>query len=66
MAYWDMLLNHSHYPNAYYDPYISISNGELLFSLIALKDINKGDEITINYIRLFFMYIKSYIELLLS
>ena len=65
-AYWDTLLNHNYLPNCYYSPYLRISNGQWFVSLYAVKDINAGDELYINYIGLLFFYAKLYGSLLFS
>jgi SET domain-containing protein len=48
-AYWDCFLNHSYEPNAIHDFKFKIKNGRMHSTLIALKDIESGSEILIDY-----------------
>ena len=50
--YWNIFLNHDDNENAYYDDRIYEKNNKLYSVLRAKRDINKGEEILINYNRL--------------
>jgi len=52
-TYYDTLLNHSYVPNAFHDINLLIYKNNLFITLIASRDIEKDEEITINYVYLF-------------
>ena len=50
--YFDVFLNNENEPNAYHDVKILMYKNIAFFTLIALKDIEADEEITINYVYL--------------
>ena len=50
--YWDIFLNHDYKHNAYYKKSFKYFKGNIYQSLYAIRDIKKGEEITINYLTL--------------
>lgn len=63
-SYYDCLLNHSDNPSAYHDTDLYIYNGSIYVVLKANRDIDVGEEITINYIYLYkyVYYFQSYVK----
>lgn len=61
-SYFDAFLNHDNQPTAYHDYDAIIENGNINIVLKAARDINIGDELTINYLylNLYIYYIRAY------
>jgi hypothetical protein len=63
-CYYDSLLNHSYNSNSYHDIQLFTHKNQLFTILIASTTIDKGDEITINYLELIeaVYLLKSYLQ----
>lgn len=65
--YYDCFLNHDSNPSAYHDTNLMIDNGNIYVILRASKNIEAGEELTINYfyINKYVYYVRSYISYML-
>lgn len=67
-SYYDCFLNHKNEPSAYHDCDMLIEDGNIYIVLRAAKNINAGEEITINYLylNLYIYHIRTYISYLVK
>jgi hypothetical protein len=67
-SYYNCFLNHSDNPSAYHDTDLMIENGNIYVVLRASKNIEPGEELTINYfyINEYVYYARSYMNFILK
>ena len=62
--YWDIFLNHNYKNNACYKSSFKYFKGNLYQGLYAIRDVKKGEEITINYLTLKLFIFNQLIDIL--
>lgn len=63
--YFDILLNHSNTSNAFHDVDVLVHDDIFFITLLASRDIEPDEEITIHYLYEMFYYVRAFVVLLL-